>query len=263
MGADIFVVIAMNIIIAVIGTLAYAVRMVGIRTGKIAVSFALFNALSLISRTANLFQLPLLTKYVEENTGDNGLLALFNIILVSIFAASVIGTLLIPTFQRLFTKAVLSFSTNKSIFRLILHSFSKAGIKGISQNIKLPTKAHISKIDYKKLPYRILIFNVITVALLTVGVFAPVYVGNIMPELRATCLTLSSVVTGIASILLALFVDPYLSILTDEVIEGKYSEGDFRGCVIGMIGSRLIGTALSIFILVPAAYAIVFIAQVL
>ena len=97
MGADIVFVIALNIIIAIIGTLAYAVRIVGIRTGKVAISFALFNVLALVSRTANVFQLPILTKFVEQsNRTNNDLIIVFNLILVSIFAASVIGAFLIP-----------------------------------------------------------------------------------------------------------------------------------------------------------------------
>lgn len=264
MGTDIVFVLILNIVISIIGTLAYAVRIVGIRTGKIAISFALFNAFSLVSRVAYVLQLPILTKYVEESSvSGNKLLMLFNYILVSIFAASVTGAFLIPSFQRIFTKAVNSFSVNKSVFRLILHSFTKTGVNGIIQEIKLPSKASFSKFNFKNLPHKILVYNTITVALLTVGAFAPIYAGNIMPELDATCITLSSVVNGVATILLSLFVDPYLSVLTDEVVEGKFSETDFRDCVIGMVGTRIIGTGISIFLLIPASNAIVFVAQII
>ncbi len=49
-----------------IGTLAYSVRIVGTRTGRIAVSFSLFGVLALVSRTANTFQGPILAKQVEQ-----------------------------------------------------------------------------------------------------------------------------------------------------------------------------------------------------
>jgi|GEM_PF-3874846 len=42
--------------------------MVGVRTGKIAVSFAVFNILALVSRIAVTFQVPILTKYVDHHT---------------------------------------------------------------------------------------------------------------------------------------------------------------------------------------------------
>ncbi len=49
-------------IIHLIGTLAYAVRIAGVRTRRIAVPFALFNILILVSRTSNSFHDPFLAK---------------------------------------------------------------------------------------------------------------------------------------------------------------------------------------------------------
>src|SRR4028118_209273 len=47
-----------------VGPLACAVRLAGARTGRIAVSLALFNILILVSRASNSFQAPLLAKRV-------------------------------------------------------------------------------------------------------------------------------------------------------------------------------------------------------
>lgn len=263
MDLEIIIVVALNFIITLIGTLAYAVRLVGVRTGKIAISFALFNALTLLSSTANVFQLPILTKYVDTSQNSENLIFTFNLLMFIVLFATVVGALLIPTFQRIFSKAVESFSIEKSLFKIIIHSFSKSGVKYIKKCVAIPVKSNFTDMSFKKLPVRIFIYNVITVALLTAGVFAPIYAGSLEPDLSATCITLSGVINGIATILLALFVNPYLSILTDEVIDGKYSEADFRGCVIGMIGSKILGTALSFLIFVPAAYAIVFVARII
>lgn len=263
MSTDIFIVAFLNFIISLIGTLVYSVMIVGVRTGKIAISSALFNALALISRTSNVFQLPILTKHVEQSVKSNNLLYEFNFILLIIFFATVIGAFLIPTFQRIFSKAVESFSMEKSIFRLIMHSFTKSGVTYLKNSITIPARENVKGFSFRKMPIKILIFNMITMALLTVGAFAPIYAGSIEPDLRSTCITLSSVVTSIATILLTLFIDPYLSVLTDDVIEGKYKEADFRSCVIGLVGSKIIGTALSFVLLIPAAYAIVFFARLI
>lgn len=263
MSYDIIIVAALNFIISLIGTLVYSVRLVGIRTGKIAVSAALFNALALLSRTANVFQLPLLTKHVEQSNKANNLYFEFNMIMLVVLFGTVIGAFLIPTFQRLFSKAVVSFSIEKSFYKLILHSFSKSGIRYFRESIAIPVRNNVKGVNLRKLPIKILIFNMVTMALLTVGLFAPIYAGSIEPNLSATCITLSSVVNAIATILLTLFVDPYLSILTDDVIEEKCSEADFRGCVIGLVGSKIIGTALSFLLFIPAAYAIVFVAKII
>jgi Protein of unknown function (DUF2837). len=260
MPISLIIVMILNFIIALIGTLAYSVRIVGVRTGKIAISFALFNAIALISRAANVFQLPILTKYVENNSKSNTITHLLMGIICIILIASIFGAFMIPTFQRIFSKAVNTFSLEKSIFRLMLHSFTKSGIKQIRSCVKVPEKSTIVKIRRNKLPSRIFILNTLTVALMTAGIFAPICAIIIVPDARATCVQLSSVVNGLATIMLAIFIDPYLSILTDDVVDGKYSEIDFRGCVIGMVGSKVLGTALSLIVLVPAAYAIAFFA---
>jgi hypothetical protein len=261
MSITLLIVILLNFVISLVGTLAYSVRIVGVRTGKIAISFALFNAVALISRTANVFQLPLLTKYVESNSMSGNIEIIFMEIIGIVLLATIIGAFLIPTFQRIFSKAVNSFSIEKSIFKLMMHSFSKSGIIHIKSCIKTPEKSSVEKIKRNKLPLRIFVFNTLAVALLTAGVFAPIYAIKIAPDVRATCVQLSSVVNSIATIFLAIFIDPYLSVLTDDVIVGKYSELDFRGCVIGMVGSKVLGTALSVLLLFPAANAIACIAR--
>lgn len=108
-----------------------------------------------------------------------------------------------------------------------------------------------------------MVFNLLTVAIITVGALAPIYAGSIEPDLRATCITLSSVINGFATIIMAIFIDPSLSIMTDDVIEGKTLEDDFRTCVVGMVESKMLGTFAAIFLLIPATYVIVFIARVI
>ncbi|MHC1685225.1 MAG: lipid II flippase Amj family protein [Clostridiaceae bacterium] len=263
MSIQIIIVLTLNFIISLIGTLAYSVRLVGVRTGKIALSFAVFNMLMLVSRTAATFQAPKLIKFIENTPSSSDVLSIFNYIIIISGIATIIGAFLIPTFQRLFYTAVLSFSNDRSISKLVIHSFSKIGVKHIKDCTAIPNKENLTKLDYKKLPVKILIYNTITVALLTVGTVAPIYAGIIAPELSGTCIALSSFINGGAAILMAIFVDPQLSMMTDDVLEGKCSEEDFRGCVIGMVGTKTIGTFLALLLVVPSAYFVAFIARVI
>jgi hypothetical protein len=263
MSIQIISVCILNFIISLIGTLAYSVRLVGVRTGKIAVTFALFNILMLFSRLAVTFQAPILTKYVEGNPGSSDLLTIFDIIIVVSGVATIIGALLIPTFQRILYKGVKSFAIDRSVPKLILHSFSKSGIRYMKDCISVPSKENVRQLTQKNLPKRIIFYNLITVAVLTVGALAPIYAGNLEPGLRATCVTLSSIVNGIATILMAVFIDPQLSIMTDDVIDGKCSEEEFRLCVVGMVGSKTIGTFASLLLLLPTSYLIVYVAKII
>lgn len=150
MTTQVTIVLILTFIINLITTLSYSVRIVGIRTGRIAISFALFNILVLVSRTANGFQAPLLAKTVESDIKhgifDNS--GMFRLIILSCSIATVIGAFFIPTFQRVLSRAVVNFSTHKSMGKLILHGFSKTGILYFKDNMTIPTKENISAIKF-------------------------------------------------------------------------------------------------------------------
>jgi len=65
--SQIYIVLVLTFLINLITTLSYSVRIVGIRTGRIAISFALFNILVLVSRTANGFPGAIAAKTVEND----------------------------------------------------------------------------------------------------------------------------------------------------------------------------------------------------
>ena len=266
MSYQIIIVLLLTFIIHLVGTLSYSVRLVGVRTGRIAVSFALFNLMVLVSRTANSFQAPLLAKTIENNIvyGLPNNLSEFRWILAMTTLATIAGAVLIPSFQRIFSKAVVQFSTNRSIPRLLLHAFSTAGIKHIYREISIPDKRNLNlQIPKKDFPKRIFVSNILASAIFTVGVLAALYAGYLNPELRTTASSLSSVINGFATILMFLFIDPFLSVLTDDVVSGKFSELMFRKYIILMVISRILGTLLAQFLLLPAARIIAFIAGII
>ena len=261
MTIQIAIVLLLNFIITLIGTLAYAVRLVGVKTGRVAVSFALFNILALVSRTANTLQVPLLTKYVEKNPYSDSLIGLFNLIILTAVIASILGAFMIPFFQRLFYKVVEAFSVNRSVSKLLLHNFSKSGVKYIKDSMRIPSKLDLGIFNLRRLPFKLMLLNTISVTLLTVGALAPIYAGSLAPEVRATSITLSAILNGFAVIVMAVFIDPHLSIMTDDVIDGKCSIAEFNNCVAGMVITKILGTVLSFAVLVPSAYLIVMVAR--
>ncbi len=92
-------------------------------------------------------------------------------------------------------------------------------------------------------------------------IFASLYAGYLNPELRVTSSTLSSVVNGVATIIMFVFIDPPMSVMTDDVVEGKVSEPQFRKAIVWLVGSRIAGTLLAQALLVPAALFIAFVAR--
>lgn len=265
MDAQLALIFGLTFVIHLIGTLAYAVRIAGTRTGRIAISLSLFNILVLISRTSNSFQAPLLAKRVEENLRLNRMVGAesdFRWLLVAASIATVVGAILIPTFQRLFAAAVQAFGRYRSVPKLMLRSLSPAGLAHLRSSLRLPEWSNLSEARGRKdVPWNVVLLNVITMAVWTVGVFSALYAGYLNPELRVTASQLSAVINGGATILMFVFIDPYLSMLTDEAAEGKVGEPYFRRTVVWLTGSRLVGTVLAQLLLVPAAYLIVAIAE--
>jgi hypothetical protein len=256
MTSQVIIVLILTFIINLISTLSFSVRIVGIRTGRIAISIALFNILVLVSRTANGFQAPILAKTVENDIKQDILSneLVFRMIILSCTLATIFGALLIPTFQRVLSKAVINFSVHKSMSKLILHGFSKAGISYFKDNITIPAKENISAIELNnEFPWKIFILNTVAVAITTIGVLSAVYASYFNPEYRTTASNLSAFINGFATILMFVFIDPHLSVMTDEVAMGKSSEAGFRRYVIYMVFARVAGTLLAQLLFIPCA----------
>jgi hypothetical protein len=265
MDTQLIIICALTFVIHVIATLAYAVRIAGVRTRRIAVSFALFGIIALVSRTANSFQGPFLAKRVEEDLAYHvqaGMLGDFRLFLLAATLATVVGAFLIPTFQRYFSRAVIHFQVHRSIPRLALHAFSRGGIAYIRGGARLPARQNVTQLAVDAgVSWKVITLNVLAMSLWTVGVFASLYAGFLKPELRVTCANLSSVINGFATIVLTVVIDPQISVMTDDVMEGRVTENRFRRAITTLIGARVVGTLLAQLMLVPAAFLIVRVAE--
>lgn len=251
--------------INLIGTLAYAARIAGVRTGRIALSFSLFNLLVLVSRMSNSFLGPFLAKRIETRLAEGGGEALendFRLVIASASLSVLLGILLVPTGQRMFARAIGYFQRNRSTVRMLLHTATPAGISAIRESLALPSSAHLGHLaPPRSVPWQVLASNMVAQALLTVGVLASLYAGYLNPEFRVTASQLSAVVNGLATILLFAFIDPQLSVMTDDVVEGRMSGPDFRQAIIWISFSRLAGTLLAQAIFLPSAEAIAWVAN--
>jgi hypothetical protein len=265
MDANLALICLLTFVIHLVGTLAYAVRIAGVRTRRIAVSFALFNILVLVSRTSNSFQGPFLAKRVEEHLlhpASSNLLSDFRWLLASATLATVAGAALIPTFQRLFSGWVRDFQLHRSVPRLLLHVCFRGGLAHIKDSVALPSSANVSAWRGRHVVSPLMLaLNVVAVSLWTVGVFASLYAGCLNPGLRVTSSTLSSLINGVATILMFVVIDPQLSVMTDDVMDGRLSESGFRRSIVWLVGTRLVGTLCAQFLLLPAAGLIAFVSE--
>lgn len=251
--------------INLIGTLAYAARIAGVRTRRIAMSFALFNILVLVSRTSNSFLGPFLAKRIENRIvhgGGDSLFLDFQIVLASASIAVAVGIVLVPSGQRLFARAIGYFQQHRSTAKLILKTASPTGLKTVRDALHPPSLVHLRNLAKPRgVGWGVLLANCLAQALITVGVVASLYAGYLNPEFRVTASQLSAVINGFATILLFALIDPQLSVMTDDAVEGRVSEALFRRTIVWISFSRLAGTILAQVLLLPSAQLIAWIAN--
>jgi hypothetical protein len=261
MDVQLAVICGLTFGIQLIGALAYAARIAGVRTGRIAMSFALFNVLVLLSRLSNGFLGPFLASRIEKalaaGTGDH-LLGDFRLVLLSATLATIAGTIMIPTVQRWFSTAIGEFQEHRSIARLLLHAFARGGVGYIKQTTTRPRVAHLKDLGKPRgVSLRVILLNVLAQGLLTVGVVASLYAGYLYPEYRVTASQLSAIVNGMATLMLFILIDPQLSVMTDDVVAGQVSEPVFRRTIVWLSLSRVAGTVLAQALFLPAAWLVV------
>ncbi len=265
MDAQLLTICLLTALINLIGTLAYAARIAGVRTRRIAMSFALFNILVLVSRTSNGFLGPFLAKRIESRLATGGgesLLWDFRLVLLSASVSVVVGILLVPTAQRLFSRAIGYFQEHRSTTRMLLHSATPSGLRTIRDAMAMPHMEQLKELAKPRgVGWGVLLANCLAQALLTVGVLASLYAGYLNPEFRVTASQLSAIINGVATILLFALIDPQLSVMTDDVMDGKVDEATFRRTIVWISFSRLAGTVLAQAVFLPSAHLVAWVAN--
>ncbi|KAB7732665.1 DUF2837 family protein [Rudanella paleaurantiibacter] len=266
MNASLVLVIGLTFVITLIGTLALAVRIVGLRTHRWSMAYALFNIMVLVSRLASTLQAPLLAKTIETNikAGQLGGTAEFRFIMFSATLATLVGGGLLPSFQRVLGRAVERYYDYRSIPKLMLSSLRWRTLRRMPAYLKWPDPANLDGLYRRRVvSIPMLMLNAVSSAVLTAGVLATLYAGYLNPDLRSTSASMSGLINGLATILATLFIDPDLALLTDEVVAGQVSQGAYRRYLAQTLLARLAGTVLAQVLLIPFAHGIVWGAEML
>lgn len=249
---------ALTTIIHIIDTLSYSVRLNSVKSGQFALSMSLFNIFVLVSRTANMFQAPLIGALIgfSITKGIDPIWDVRKVILAS-SVGTVIGIFLIPTFLKVFSIAVAKFELSGSVPSIVIEALSINNIKHIAKRATAPSKKMIYNLRFREIPKRLLIINIIITGVYTIGVLAAFYSATLVSSEKHLAASASSgMINGIASILLTLLVDPKSAIITDQTLRGSRPYGDVKALVILLIGTKLLGTLLGQLLLIPAAQII-------
>lgn len=285
------VVIILTVVIHMISTLAYSVRLAGLRTSRLLTAFSLYNVIYLLASVSNNIQTPLLTSIVEHgiNAGVtqvgvnfpveqlvlneayreqlNLLAEQIRLVIVAATLGTAAGAVLIPFFVRIFVRAIQLFEETGSTLR----TFIKLAFYYPSWQLRpgrLFFSAHcglVRQLTHQRLriPRDFLLANIVVTGFYTAGVLSSLYAGAMLPDFRTTATTLSMVVNGFATVLGAIVVEPMASSITDEALRGDRDESDVKQMAFYLALTRIGGTVLAQALFLPCAYFIKFIAQLL
>ncbi|MWC27564.1 lipid II flippase family protein [Paenibacillus sp. MMS18-CY102] len=253
---SLIIVFVLTLVIHTAETLSYAVRFAGVKLNKIAVALSLTGIIVLVSRTANLIQAPLTAKFVDyaRHHASFPLIDYMRFILIASSAGTILAIALFPTFVSLFGRVIAKLEVAGSIPKLIT-SVTVGQLINTKHYLRKPAFSFYY-FRYLGIPKRLIFLNVVVTAFYTVGVLASLYAAHLLPAYSTTASQASGMINGIATILLTIFIDPQLGIITDKALHHEEYRNQLGKIYIVLMTSRCLGTMLGQFLLIPAAYFI-------
>ncbi|MFD0674900.1 lipid II flippase Amj family protein [Cohnella sp. GCM10027633] len=263
MTMTLITVFIMTMIIHTAETLSYSIRLAGVRLNKIAVALSLTGIIVLVARTANLIQAPLTAKFVDyaKNHDSFQLLNQLRIVILASSVGTLLAIALFPTFVRLFARVIAHFEIAGSIPKLI-SSVSISQLKNSKRYMRLP-RLKLSQYRYLGISKKFIIINILVTAFYTVGVLASLYAAHLLPEFSMSASQASGIINGIATILLTLFIDPQLGLITDKALNNEEHRNQLGKIYVLLMTTRFVGTMIAQLLFIPAAYFITYIVKVI
>jgi hypothetical protein len=248
---------------------AYAARLAGVQTKRIATSISLFNLFVTTGRLANLFMGffvgPLSDVAGNATTNIAQWQHVFDIQLRLIILAGTLGmivfALFLPMFTYLFRRGVHSFEARGSIPHSLFRLGSPRVIADVFRAQRLPSWGELRAFDWRKLPRRLLVFNTVVMCVYAIGVQASYLASVLDPAVVRTAISLSGVINGIGTIAFTLFVDPTSAMITDQAIHGRRTVEEVRSMVFYLSLTAIVGSLISQALLYPAALVIEIVAK--
>ncbi len=252
---------------------AYAARIAGVSTKRIATSISLFSLFVTASRLANMFYAPLLGT-ISDRTGNavaraiaagSASLAAPNVaqfefqLRLIVFAGTLgtlVGAMFLPTFEYMFVRGISSFERLDSVPRALFRLTDVRVLGAVFRSFQWPNVARWRRYRLASVPAKLLIANVVLQSVYAIGVVAAVYASVRDPAFARTATLLSGIVNGVGTVAFTLFVDPTAAGIVDSAVHGKRTIDDVRAMIFWLTVTMVAGTLLSQLLLYPAAVVI-------
>ena len=248
---------------------AYAARLAGVQTGRIATSISLFNLFVTTSRLASLFLTPALGALADSaaHAAPHGAFSVgpevqatfetqMRLIILAGTVGTTVGALLLPTFLFLFMRGIRSFERSGSVIRALFRLFDPRVMLDVVRSVRVPNFAEIRRFSLEGIPRRLLVFNILVTAIYATGVVAAYYASVLNLGARTTAAGLSGLINGIGTISFTLIVDPGSSYIVDQASKDERPVEHVKSLVFFLAATAIVGTLCSQLILYPGAVAI-------
>ena len=261
-GGSLYFVVFAAITVSILASTNVVSRISAVMTKRVATAIAIYNFFFLITRLAQQVYAPIVGSIVDMSIKHNQfdlLESRLRFIVLGTSIGAAIGWLLMPTFINVYCKAIRGMEKYGSLPSMFLQIIITPRYwLSIIKTLAPPSALGVTLSDLKEIPKNFLIANVIVISIHTVGVMAATYASALMPEHARTATLLSSIVNGVATILLGIVVDPTCALITDQAVAEKRPKKHVKIMAVYLIGGMLLGTLLSQVIFIPCVYIIKF-----
>ncbi|MEQ8189922.1 MAG: DUF2837 family protein [Candidatus Eremiobacterota bacterium] len=266
-GGSLITVVIIAIMVSALASTTVISRISAVMTKRVATAISIYNFFFLITRLAQQVYAPIVGSIVDMSIKNSEFSLLENRLRLIIFGSTIgifLGFLLMPTFINIYCKAIKGMEKYGSLPKLFLNLLIKPSHwLSVIRTAAKPSLLGVKLSHIKDIPKPFLIFNVIVISIHTVGVMAATYASALMPEFARTATLLSSIVNGVATILIGIVVDPTCALITDQSVSGKRPLGHVKTMALFLIAGMFLGTLLSQVIFIPCVYIIKIASQIL
>lgn len=261
---QLIVAMSLNGVVQCLTVGAYASRLAGVLSGRVATAISLFNIIATTGRFASMIYTPILGSLsdaanvaMSAPASRQAAAAHFEWQLRAIVFAGALGTaagaVLLPSYVTIYLRAIRTFERLNSMPLAMARAFMPSTALAVLRSFRLASPRGVLSLSLRGLPKDVLILNLIVTSVYGIGVISAAYASVLNPAAARTALLSSGLVNGLATVAYNIVVDPTSALITDQAVRGERSLGEVKSLVGYLALTAIIGFLLSQLLMVPAA----------
>lgn len=242
---------------------AYAARLAGASSGRVATAMSFYNVVTMVSRLAAFVYTPLLgvlSDHAARLEAPSATVAfqwqLRAIVFVGAIGAA-FGALLLPTFTIWFQRGIRSFERTGSLPRVAMRLCAPRTIYNMVGAFQFPDRETFRGLHLRYISPHLLGFNVLVTAVYAIGMVGATYASVLDPTAARTALLSTGLINAVAMVAFTFVVDPASAYMTDMATKGERSVDDVRRLMVFLSLTTIVGLLAAQLLLVPAAHFVV------